>query len=395
LMQYIWRVVHPPSYFLMIKSVYGAGDFKPGKMDRWYLQYADMFKDVPMDFNIFSKRVISVVVGTGMHWCAYFAFHLGKKLCQPVATTRSGKQRPRPFITAVESLNLHEPGAPEDLFVVFLFDFILQLEKWITRVVNQPEGEGLSAPNLFVIANECRQRTKEGESLFNDQEFEQHNLYYRQSDQPNCGIFLLINVSAVYVANTLFHQNWLEIQGPVDLFTKVLKPYFDVAKGSKKQAKELDKWASWFRFNLISLLTELAPNKHFHVLCDGTGSYSLHLDLPGGKSKQSEDEGAAMMESQLVTPSAKRPLEPTKWTDSRRGNSQYMGWHEDAYTRYDYICRWTQQQRSSPHSTQLELRFQKKALQEYATMQGGARARARLQEPTVRVFNELNNVTAV
>jgi hypothetical protein len=72
-----------------------------------------------------------------------------------------------------------------------------------------------------------------------------------------------------------------------------------------------------------------------------------------------------------------------------------MGWHEDAYTRFDYICRRTQQQRSSPHSTQLELRFQKKALEEYATMRGGARARARLQEPTVRVFNELNNVAAV
>ncbi len=86
LMQYIWRVVHPPSYFLMCKSVY-RGDFKPEEMDRWYLQYTELFTDVPMDFNVFSKRVISVVVGMGMHWCAYFAFHLGEQLCQPVSTT--------------------------------------------------------------------------------------------------------------------------------------------------------------------------------------------------------------------------------------------------------------------------------------------------------------------
>jgi hypothetical protein len=72
-----------------------------------------------------------------------------------------------------------------------------------------------------------------------------------------------------------------------------------------------------------------------------------------------------------------------------------MGWHEDAYTPFDLICRRTQQQCSSIHSTQLELRFQKKALEEYATMQGGVCARACLQEPTVRVFNELNNVAAV
>ena len=87
--------------------------------------------------------------------------------------------------------------------------------------------------------------------------------------------------------------------------------------------------------------------------------------------------------------------EPAKWTDSRQGNSQYMGWHEDAYTRFDLICRRIQQQRSSLHSKQLEQRFQQKALEEYATMRGGSRARARLQEPTVKVFNELNNVAAV
>jgi hypothetical protein len=88
------------------------------------------------------------------------------------------------------------------------------------------------------------------------------------------------------------------------------------------------------------------------------------------------------------------------WTDSRQGNSQYMGWHEDAYTRFDIICRTIQGQRNSAQSKRLEVVFQQKATAEYATMGGRARARAQRQEPTVRVFNELNsndslNVAAV
>jgi hypothetical protein len=85
---------------------------------------------------------------------------------------------------------------------------------------------------------------------------------------------------------------------------------------------------------------------------------------------------------------------PAQWTDSCQGNSQYMGWHEDAYKRFDLICRRIQHQRSSIQSKHLELHFQQKAMEEYATMRGGARARTR-EEPTMRVFNELNNIAAV
>jgi hypothetical protein len=82
---------------------------------------------------------------------------------------------------------------------------------------------------------------------------------------------------------------------------------------------------------------------------------------------------------------------PALWTDSRQGNSQYMGWHEDAYTRFDLLCRNIQIQRGSSQSKDLEASFQQKATKEYATMRGRARARGQQQEPSVRVFNELNN----
>ncbi len=284
LIQYIWRVIHPTSYFLTIKTQFKNTEFAPEQMDRWYQQYASKFKDVPMEFNIFSKRVISLVVGNGIHWCSYFAFHLGEKLCQPVATTRSGKQRPRSFITYVDSLGNHEIGAPEDLFVVFLFDVILQLEKWITRLVNRTDGDPFPPPGLIQIARECRQRAKEGQSIFRAEEFEKHNSYYQQSDDFNCGIFSLINVTAVYVADTKFSQNWLEIRDPADFFTKVLKPYFDVAKGGKKLTKELAQRAHWFRYNYIRLMASVAPSKHYMVGADqDSGSYALYLKLRGGK----------------------------------------------------------------------------------------------------------------
>jgi hypothetical protein len=87
--------------------------------------------------------------------------------------------------------------------------------------------------------------------------------------------------------------------------------------------------------------------------------------------------------------------EPAKWTDSRQGNSQYMGWHEDAYKQFDSICRRVQQQRSTIQSKQLELRFQQKATEEYATIRGGSRARTQRQVPIMRVFNEISSVAAV
>jgi hypothetical protein len=86
---------------------------------------------------------------------------------------------------------------------------------------------------------------------------------------------------------------------------------------------------------------------------------------------------------------------PAKWTDSRQGNSQYMGWDDEAYKRFDLICLRIQQQRSTIQSQQLEIRFQEKASEEYATMRGGCRSRKHRQEPTVIVFNEINSMAAV
>jgi hypothetical protein len=69
--------------------------------------------------------------------------------------------------------------------------------------------------------------------MFDAKAFEQHQLYYRQSDDWNCGIFSVINMTSVYVADVIYQQNWLDIRERKDLFSKVLQPYWDVAKGGK------------------------------------------------------------------------------------------------------------------------------------------------------------------
>jgi hypothetical protein len=46
-----------------------------------------------------------------------------------------------------------------------------------------------------------------------------------------------------------------------------------------------------------------------------------------------------------------------KWTDSRRGNQQFMGWSDEAYDRYDDTCRRIKKQRDTQVSQNLEKSF--------------------------------------
>jgi hypothetical protein len=137
---------------------------------------------------------------------------------------------------------------------VFLFEVIFYLEKYVTKVVNRCDEDPFPSPDLVKMAQECRQRVKQGTAMIEAKAFEQHQLFYRQSDGWNCGIFSVINTTAVYVADVLYHQNWLEIRDSKDFFNKVLQPYWDVAKGGKGQKKDLLKRVHWFRYNFILLL---------------------------------------------------------------------------------------------------------------------------------------------
>ena len=128
--------------------------------------------------------------------------------------------------------------------------------------------------------------------------FETHQKFYQQPDSHNCGIFSLINVSAAYVAEATYHQNWLDIRLPHDFFLKILKPYWLVADGGKMQKKELMIRAQWFRYNFILLCEYEAPNNHYLVGTDPKhGTYWLKPTQWSFDTQEASGGNAGMLPS--------------------------------------------------------------------------------------------------
>jgi hypothetical protein len=55
------------------------------------------------------------------------------------------------------------------------------------------------------------------------------------------------------------------------------------------------------------------------------------------------------------------PKTSAKWTDSQRGNQQFMGWSDEAYTRYDAACKLIKTQRATLESKRLEEEYKTRA----------------------------------
>jgi hypothetical protein len=80
-----------------------------------------------------------------------------------------------------------------------------------------------------------------------------------------------------------------------------------------------------------------------------------------------------------------------KWTDSRQGNYQYMGWADAAYTRFDQLCTLLQAQRQNEVNKELERAFLARARVKLA---GGGTSMVRPIGQAARgveVYNELDD----
>ena len=77
-----------------------------------------------------------------------------------------------------------------------------------------------------------------------------------------------------------------------------------------------------------------------------------------------------------------------KWTDSRRGNQQYMGWSDVAYDRYDEACKRIKEQRGTPSSRALESKFRTRAQTDYASGRVVSRTNTG-KEKQREIFDEL------
>jgi hypothetical protein len=81
--------------------------------------------------------------------------------------------------------------------------------------------------------------------------------------------------------------------------------------------------------------------------------------------------------------------QPAKWTDSRRGNQQFMGWSDEAYTRYDDACRRIKKQRGTTASKTLEKLFKIQARDTYANGRVVSRTDTSREQQRM-VFDELD-----
>jgi hypothetical protein len=81
--------------------------------------------------------------------------------------------------------------------------------------------------------------------------------------------------------------------------------------------------------------------------------------------------------------------QPAQWTDSRRGNQQFMGWSDEAYNRYDDVCKTIKRQRGTAASRSLEQQFQNRARRKYANGRVVSRTDTS-REQQREVFDELD-----
>ena len=83
--------------------------------------------------------------------------------------------------------------------------------------------------------------------------------------------------------------------------------------------------------------------------------------------------------------------EKASWTDSRQGNYQYMGWHDDAYERFDVLCNRINAQRKTALNLSLEKDYLKRARETQATIGSARSQRTGQLNRGVSIYNELDD----
>jgi hypothetical protein len=101
--------------------------------------------------------------------------------------------------------------------------------------------------------------SKQKQSIFSEKPSETHMQFYRQGNGWDCGPYSVLNLTAAYEADALYHLNWREIRNPNDFFKLVLKPFWNVPQGGNAQKKAIAKRLKLFRYNFIALQQKLLP----------------------------------------------------------------------------------------------------------------------------------------
>jgi hypothetical protein len=80
-----------------------------------------------------------------------------------------------------------------------------------------------------------------------------------------------------------------------------------------------------------------------------------------------------------------------RWTDSKAGNYQYMGWADAAYIQFDELCKRMCEQRQTTLINKLEQMYLARSRSLLAGGRPHSRRLGGLVERNVEVYNELDS----
>jgi hypothetical protein len=80
-----------------------------------------------------------------------------------------------------------------------------------------------------------------------------------------------------------------------------------------------------------------------------------------------------------------------RWTDSKAGNYQYMGWADVAYLQFDELCKRIREQRQTRLNKKLEQMYLARSRSLLAGGGPHSQRLGRLVETNVKVYNELDS----
>ena len=159
--------------------------------------------------------------------------------------------------------------------------------KVITIVTTQPLDK-MTSPSLVEIYDASMEGARNRTTIFSQQEFVSHPRMYPQPDGFNCGPLSVLNVTAAYLAETVYQQNWVNVWTPFEFWQQVMEPYWKLPRGGKGLHKGMAKRLLAFWFNFVALTEKLFPTDAYYIEYN-KDALTMSLHLPDGEKIESPE----------------------------------------------------------------------------------------------------------
>jgi hypothetical protein len=261
-----WKLFHPGSYYLYLKEKIQAN---PVKYQKWLTkrrrELAETLGKVPLDFNVFNKRVISIVACDDSHFVTYCVVNLGAWLTkEDKKDSGVAKEQPSTFIVDHDSL-YGEGSASTYQLVYFILEIARSIELWVAPYLALKVGDPLpDPPDHNAIICDARVTVRKKKALIMQIPRVKAPDCPLQSDQFNCGVFSALNVYSVFRAEKEGAVR-LDLINNVEEWSKeIVRPFWGLEKGwadspgrtasENADRTRLTKRASSFRYCLLEIM---------------------------------------------------------------------------------------------------------------------------------------------